>query len=93
MRDETAPHGRQLSLVTTAAAPAARPARPAGDRSLLTRIERERRRSGLTMTELARAAGLPVSTVRTALAPGGNPQLDTLERLAHGLGLELSLTL
>ena len=85
---------RQLHLVPVSGAPDAA-GEHAGDGShaLLVLIERERRRSGLTMTELARAAGLPVSTVRTALAPGGNPQLETLERLARGLHLGLSLTL
>lgn len=88
------PAARQLHLVPVGGgADAPGQHAPEASHSLLVRIERERRRSGLTMTELARAAGLPVSTVRTALAPGGNPQLETLERLARGLDLRLSLTL
>ena len=83
----------QLSLVT-GDAPAVGGTEPVAERRvLMARMDRERRRAGLTMTELARAAGLPVSTVRTALAPGANPQLGTLERLARGLELELRLTL
>ncbi len=93
MTADDLPPTRQLSLVTPSAPPGTAPDGRSGRRSILAGIERERRRSGLTMTELARAAGLPVSTVRTALAPGANPQLGTLQRLAHGLDLELRLTL
>ncbi len=85
--------GPQLRLVTTDPAPDETTDGRRSGRSLVAQVERERQRAGLTMTELARAADLPVSTVRTALAPDGNPQLDTLERLASGLDLELRLTL
>jgi transcriptional regulator with XRE-family HTH domain len=54
-------------------------------------LEAERRRQGLGIAEVARRAGLPASTARSALRPGANPKLATLHGLGRALGYELSL--
>ena len=59
---------------------------------LVRKIERERTRAKLTKADLARIAGLPEESIRKLLtAPGANPTVATLERLAAALGLRLAL--
>jgi transcriptional regulator with XRE-family HTH domain len=57
--------------------------------SLVRQLDEERRRAGLTTSELARLAGIPRSTVRDALLGAGNPRARTVFALAAALGLSL----
>lgn len=53
-------------------------------------IRRERERAGLSMTELARRAGLAKSTLSQLESGTGNPSVETLWALAVGLGVPFS---
>ncbi len=55
-----------------------------------TSIRRERERAGLSMTELARRAGLAKSTLSQLESGTGNPSVETLWALAVGLGVPFS---
>ncbi len=53
-------------------------------------LRRERARAGLTLTELARRAGIAKSTLSQLESGTGNPSLETLWALALALGVPLS---
>src|ERR1700722_15366503 len=53
-------------------------------------LRRERARAGLSLTELARRAGLAKSTLSQLENGVGNPSLETLWALAQALGVPLS---
>lgn len=55
-----------------------------------TSLRRERARAGLSLTELARQAGIAKSTLSQLEAGTGNPSLETLWALAVALGVPLS---
>ncbi|HLS62515.1 MAG TPA: XRE family transcriptional regulator [Ruania sp.] len=58
--------------------------------AIATSIQRERRRVGVSLTELARRAGVAKSTVSQLESGTGNPSLETLWALAVALGVPLS---
>lgn len=60
-------------------------------RRLVAELEAARCARNLSHRRLAGLAGLPASTVRSALGADANPQLDTLMALAGALGLGLGL--
>lgn len=45
-------------------------------------------RKGLTVEQLSALSGLATSTITKALGPKGNPTVDTVEKMALGLGLQ-----
>jgi len=53
-------------------------------------VRRERERAGLTLTELARRAGLAKSTLSQLEAGAGNPSVETLWALGVALGVPFS---
>lgn len=53
-------------------------------------LRRERQRAGMTLTELARRAGIGKSTLSELESGTGNPGLETLWALAVGLGIPVS---
>jgi len=53
-------------------------------------LRRERIRSGLSLTELARRAGLAKSTLSQLENGTGNPSLETLWAIGHALSIPLS---
>lgn len=53
-------------------------------------LRRERERAGLTLTELARRAGLAKSTLSQLEAGAGNPSVETLWSLGVALGIPFS---
>lgn len=57
---------------------------------LSTSLRRERARAGLTLTELARRAGIAKSTLSQLESGTGNPSLETLWALGLALGVPLS---
>ncbi|MEU8249542.1 XRE family transcriptional regulator [Nonomuraea sp. NPDC048916] len=54
-------------------------------------IRRERARAGLSLTELARRAGLAKSTLSQLESGAGNPSVETLWALGTALGVPFSL--
>src|SRR6201981_4081815 len=52
-------------------------------------LRRERRRTGLSLTEVARRAGIAKSTLSQLESGTGNPSLETLWALATALGVPL----
>src|SRR5437016_4314457 len=63
-------------------------------RRVMARFKAERERQGLTLAQLAERAGLDKGAI-SKLETGRqvNPTLDTLSRIAAGLGIRLELTL
>lgn len=59
-------------------------------RPLAANLRGYRRRAGLSLTELARRAGLGRATLTQLEAGGGNPTLETLYALADELGVALA---
>lgn len=57
---------------------------------IATAVRRERERAGLTLTELARRAGLAKSTLSQLEAGTGNPSVETLWALGVALGIPFS---
>jgi transcriptional regulator with XRE-family HTH domain len=55
-----------------------------------TSLRRERARAGISLTELARRAGIAKSTLSQLEAGSGNPSLETLWALGVALGVPLS---
>ena len=55
-----------------------------------TSLRRERARAGISLTELARRAGIAKSTLSQLEAGSGNPSLETLWALSVALGVPLS---
>jgi transcriptional regulator with XRE-family HTH domain len=53
-------------------------------------LRRERARAGLSLTELARRAGIAKSTLSQLESGTGNPSVETLWALAAGLGVPFS---
>jgi transcriptional regulator with XRE-family HTH domain len=53
-------------------------------------VRRERERAGLTLTELARRAGVAKSTLSQLESGSGNPSVETLWALAVALGVPFS---
>jgi transcriptional regulator with XRE-family HTH domain len=53
-------------------------------------LRRERARAGLSLTELARQAGIAKSTLSQLESGSGNPSLETLWALGTALGVPLS---
>jgi len=53
-------------------------------------LRRERRRSGLSLTEVARRAGIAKSTLSQLESGTGNPSLETLWALCVALGTQFS---
>src|SRR6187402_2099842 len=53
-------------------------------------LRRERERSGISLTELARRAGLAKSTLSQLEAGAGNPSIETLWSLGVALGVPFS---
>ncbi|MGH3282149.1 MAG: helix-turn-helix domain-containing protein [Trebonia sp.] len=53
-------------------------------------LRRERAKTGLSLTELARRAGIAKSTLSQLESGSGNPSLETLWALANALGVPLS---
>lgn len=83
---------QQLSLGVGDVSGADREAVTALASALIDRIEDARSAAHLGHRQLALRAGLPASTVRSALSKTGNPQLDTLIALATAVGLRVTLT-
>src|SRR5213080_4152616 len=54
-------------------------------------LRRERRRSGLSLTELARRAGIAKSTLSQLESGSGNPSVETLWALGVALGVPFSV--
>src|SRR5205085_12058954 len=63
-------------------------------RRVMARFKAERERQGLTLSQLAARAGIDKGAI-SKLETGRqvNPTLDTLSRIAAGLGIRLELTL
>jgi DNA-binding phage protein len=59
-------------------------------RTLLAELEAVRQQKELSKEQLALRAGLPSSMVRKLFTTPSNPTLDTVEALAHSLGLKLT---
>jgi transcriptional regulator with XRE-family HTH domain len=57
---------------------------------IATALRRERGRSGLSLTELARRAGIAKSTLSQLESGAGNPSVETLWALATALGVPFS---
>jgi transcriptional regulator with XRE-family HTH domain len=57
---------------------------------IATALRRERARAGLTLTELARRAGIAKSTLSQLESGTGNPSVETLWALAVALGVPFS---
>ena len=57
--------------------------------SIVAQIAAERRRQGLSISELARRAGLPRPHVSMTLAGKNDAQGSTLDKLAAALGMRL----
>jgi transcriptional regulator with XRE-family HTH domain len=57
---------------------------------IATSIRRERDRAGLSLTELARRAGIAKSTLSQLESGAGNPSVETLWALAVALGVPFS---
>jgi transcriptional regulator with XRE-family HTH domain len=55
-----------------------------------TSLRRERARTGLSLTEVARRAGIAKSTLSQLESGAGNPSLETLWALGTALGVPLS---
>ncbi|MEV5468954.1 XRE family transcriptional regulator [Streptomyces griseoincarnatus] len=53
-------------------------------------LRRERTRAGLSLSELAKRAGIAKSTLSQLEAAGGNPSMETLWALAVALGVPFS---
>src|ERR1700741_2921395 len=53
-------------------------------------LRRERRRTGLSLTEVARRAGIAKSTVSQLESGAGNPSVETLWSLAVALGVDFT---
>src|SRR5579859_7107411 len=53
-------------------------------------LRRERRRSGLSLTEVARRAGIAKSTLSQLESGAGNPSLETLWAICVALGMPFS---
>lgn len=68
--------------------PAAPPAPPLA--TIAAALRRERERVGISLTELARRAGLAKSTLSQLEAATGNPSVETLWSLAVALGVPFS---
>ena len=75
----------------------AAPATPAGPEAagppiarIATALRRERQRTGLSLTELARRAGIAKSTLSQLEAGSGNPSVETLWALGVALGVPFS---
>jgi transcriptional regulator with XRE-family HTH domain len=58
--------------------------------AIATAIRRERERAGLSLTELAKRAGLAKSTLSQLEAGTGNPSVETLWALGVALGVPFS---
>jgi DNA-binding phage protein len=59
--------------------------------AIVRRLDQERERAQMSKAELARRAGMPEETVRKLFtADGVNPELNTINRLAAPLGLQLT---
>lgn len=50
-------------------------------------VKAQMARNGLTVDQLSAVSGVPAPTIYKALGPKGNPTVETLEKLARGLGL------
>lgn len=59
-----------------------------GMQELVRFVDAERSRLGLSERELAQRSGLDHSTVNRVLAMARAPSLETLQKLARGLGLD-----
>ncbi len=59
-------------------------------KTIAAAIRRERERAGLTLTELARRAGLAKSTLSQLESGTGNPSVETLWALGMALGVPFS---
>ncbi|MFV0134334.1 helix-turn-helix domain-containing protein [Streptomyces sp. HMX87] len=57
---------------------------------IATSLRRERARAGLSLSELAKRAGIAKSTLSQLEAAGGNPSMETLWALAVALGVPFS---
>ncbi|MEU0738452.1 helix-turn-helix domain-containing protein [Streptomyces sp. NPDC006134] len=58
---------------------------------LAASLRRERNRAGLSLTELAKRAGIAKSTLSQLEAAGGNPSIETVWALAVALGVPFSV--
>ncbi|GAA2824195.1 helix-turn-helix domain-containing protein [Crossiella cryophila] len=67
-------------------------ARPGGAplRTIAANLRRERDRTGLTLTELAKRAGIAKSTLSQLESASGNPSVETLWALGVALGVPFS---
>src|ERR1700684_3982944 len=74
------------------ATPAAQAAAPAGAplELIAASLRRERRRTGLSLTEVARRAGIAKSTLSQLESGAGNPSLETLWALCVALDAPFS---
>jgi transcriptional regulator with XRE-family HTH domain len=55
-------------------------------------IRQMREAAGITQAELARRLGVAAPLVARWESPSGRPKVDTLQRIADALGLNLSVT-
>jgi transcriptional regulator with XRE-family HTH domain len=75
----------------TAGAPIGPGGTPAGIVAIVSMsLRRERARAGVSLTELARRAGIAKSTLSQLESGAGNPSLETLWALGTALGVPLS---
>jgi transcriptional regulator with XRE-family HTH domain len=61
----------------------------AGDETAGERLKRLRREAGLSQSQLARAAGVPIGTLRNWEQNRRVPLLDTAARVARAIGVSL----
>jgi ribosome-binding protein aMBF1 (putative translation factor) len=62
-------------------------------RAVAVRIVEYRAQHGLSQTALARRLGMKQPAIARLEAGDHNPSLDTLARLAHGLGMEFHIAI
>lgn len=59
---------------------------------LAVKIRKLREKAGLTQTELAQRMGSTQPAIARLEAGGGNPNLETLNKIATAIGYELNVT-
>jgi len=63
---------------------------PAPQEAIAAALRRERARAGLSLTEVARRAGIAKSTLSQLESGSGNPSIETLWALCVALGIQFS---
>ena len=63
----------------------------APEREIMREIALERAKAGMTQKELAEKIGMRVSNLSRLENGNGNPSIETLARIARGLGKQLQI--